>query len=212
MIRYFVAISIITVGVPAAFGGITFDGIVDSVLLSREDIGGGLDAIVITIDVGADTFTTLDGGFVPLGTSSFHQENLGGADATPASALFSADLLAVSDSTFLLSRDFGDPDIDAANVDTVSELSSSSIAYTSGLTGSFDLARIVVPNGGHFAVTGGGTTSNSIPLISSGAIVGSISGNTVAVPEPSPLLCLLTICAALGIRQRWRKLGIDEEP
>ena len=179
-------------------------GIVDSVSVTRTTLPGGLlDSLVIKIDVGSDTFTALDGGFQPIAVS-FNQSFSG--DATPPHILFSGNFLPPDDTTFLLPRDFGDPDGDAVNTDTTSQLSSPSINYTTPpITGMFELARLVVPTGADAMVIGI-SLPGVITLVQSAVVRGTISGTTVAVPEASAVIIRTLLGIGLVLHRNWDRL------
>lgn len=191
----------------AALADLITTGIIDSVAISRVDIGAGLDAITITVNVGSDTFSVLDGGFAPINGNAFNQAGVYGADATPAAVFFNIGLVPLNDTTFLLPASFGDPLIDGPNTDTASELSTVAIGYFS-MTGEFGLARLVLPNGAGFevaSVSGTVFDTPTIALIRGGAVVGTISGSVAAVPEPNSLVMLTSIGFLLVSTRRTRR-------
>jgi hypothetical protein len=209
MRRFFpIAVLALSLVSRSADATLVFDGIIDDVTVTRTPIGGGFDSLVIKVDVGSDTFDTLDGGFVPLGGAMFKQTFA--PDATPPKLAFDLSLIPPDDTTFLLPRDFGDPTFDGPNTDTTMELSSLSISYSMPpLTGMFELARLVVPSGADAAVIGKTVTTpvHSIPLISSGMILGKISGDTIApIPEANVVVAWLVLASGAVVRWRWNQV------
>ncbi len=189
-------------GASTAKAGFVFDGIVEHACFTRADLGGGLEAITVTIGVGTTGFDTLDGGFAPLGDIQFNQIAIDGEpDATPGRRDFTRGDVSVLDTTFLLPRDFGVPNLDGPNVDTEFELSTTSIGYQTPISGSFELARLVVPIGAGVSVADmmGAVTAESVSFIREGVVVGTLSGAVASVPEAGAIAfwsaltgCLLT--------------------
>jgi hypothetical protein len=169
-------------------------GIVQSATVTRSDLGGGFDSLVITFDVGANVFDSLDGGFMPLGLATFNQ--VGAPDAMPPG------MPAANDTTFLLPPPSFDDNMFDEDSDV--ELSTTFLAFSPPLTGSITLARLVVPTGADAKVIGvpGGVDPTKISLVRNispveSIVVGSISGDTTAIPETSQLAVGVVLC--LGI-------------
>jgi hypothetical protein len=197
-----------------ALAAFTWTGIVNDVMVTRTDIGGGLDQLILTVDLGAAEVDTWDGAFEPV-SGTFNQNNshsFGAPNPFPPKGAFDANAVAANDTTYLLTA-IQNPDatVPSGQSDSGSLLAgTASFTDASLFTGVLDLAQLVVANGADAAtaistVAGSLATTATYYLINNGAVVGTISGDTTvsapAIPEPTMFAIFAGLIGMIAIRR-----------
>jgi hypothetical protein len=188
-------------------------GIVEDVTVTRTDLGGGLDQLLISVDVGSNEVDTWDGAFVPS-TGVFNQNNshsFGAPNPFPPKGAFDANAVGADDTTYLITAIQGpDATVPSGQADSTS-LIAGTASFTDAMlfTGMIEFAQLVVANGAD-AATAISTVAGSLAfnnanyyLINNGAVVGTISGDTSEIPEPAAVTtALAAVLSLLGCRFR----------
>ena len=171
--------------------GVTFTGIISQVQITHENINGNDVKRVVSIETQGGNFNSFSGGFF-----STPQDPLLGQPDAPF-ARFAADN-GFSDSVFLTANPTA---VLADGQDDATAVRVGVATYPDDFQpGIHELVQLAFAGRGRFFIQGSDQVPESmIFLDSTGAIVGTLSGEVTAVPEPNSTQLLGSLAIMFGI-------------